>query len=104
MRLRPPRYARALPGVWGYEGNSMRRKLFTFFLFVSLLLCVGVCVLWVRSLARCDSVGYTAGNWGAHLMSEDTRLTLAVARSPIATPSRQRGFMAWSRPSEPRLL
>jgi hypothetical protein len=30
------------------ESRGMRRKLFTFFSALSLLLCVVVCVLWVR--------------------------------------------------------
>ena len=38
----------------------MRRRLFNFFSAASLLLCVAVCVLWVRSYRRFDDVVYVA--------------------------------------------
>ena len=81
----------------------MRRKLFILCAVGSLVLCVPLCVLWLRSLAWCDSIGYNASSWGALLVSTDTRLTLAFARSPIATPPRKRGFSVSCTPSEPRL-
>lgn len=37
-----------MPRVRDDEGHSMRRKLFTFFSALSLLLCLAVCVMWVR--------------------------------------------------------
>src|SRR4051794_32811992 len=40
-------------------GHRMRRKLFTFFSALSLLLCVAVCVLWVRGRRNSDYVSYT---------------------------------------------
>ena len=53
LRLRPPRHARPLPGMRrrprGAGGAGMSRKLFTLAAALSALLCVGVCVLWVRS-------------------------------------------------------
>jgi hypothetical protein len=36
----------------------VRRRLFTFFSAVSLLMCVGACALWVRSFSTLDIIGY----------------------------------------------
>src|SRR4051794_16906311 len=41
----------------------MRRKLFTFAAGVSALLCVGVCVLWVRSYRVNDVDGWYINHW-----------------------------------------
>lgn len=54
----------------------MRRRFLTALSFVSLLLCVAVCVLWVRSLRHVDVLGYegeVAGAWqrGGYVSSAD---------------------------------
>ena len=53
MRLRSDgQHQRSVPGMWGSrdgEGGGMRRKLFTFFSLLSLLICVATVVLWGRS-------------------------------------------------------
>src|SRR4051794_23768024 len=67
VRLRSSRHARPLPGVWQNEDHGMKRKLLTFFSFVSLLLCLAVCVLWVRSYRATDDVRFktasAVGDW-----------------------------------------
>jgi len=56
VRLRPPRHARPLPGVRGgseaatrERSGRVRRRLFNLAAAVSMVLCVGTLVLWVRS-------------------------------------------------------
>src|SRR4051794_21240423 len=65
VRLRPPRHARPLPGVRYTEDHSMKRKLFTFFSALTLLLCVAVCVLWVRSYWRDENRWGDEFSWSA---------------------------------------
>ena len=54
VRLRPPRHSRPLPGVRsdpnnGDRGQSVKRRFLNLLTLVSLLFCLAVCVLWVRS-------------------------------------------------------
>ena len=60
----------------------MKRKLFTSLSAVSLLLCVAVSVLWVRSLSRVDIIDYTVFDYSIGLGSSGTQLKLVVLRSP----------------------
>jgi hypothetical protein len=46
-------------------GDGMRRKLFTIAAGVSAVLCIAVCVLWVRSYVR-DYDFFTVSEWGHH--------------------------------------
>ncbi|MDB5333481.1 MAG: hypothetical protein JWP03_4632 [Phycisphaerales bacterium] len=39
-----------------YDGSRMLRRVFTVLSFMSLLLCVARCMLWVRSYFRLDTI------------------------------------------------
>jgi hypothetical protein len=56
----------------------VRRKFFTFFSALSLLLCVAVCVLWVRSLQVMDAVGRMDERLFVSVMSSRGRLNVRV--------------------------
>jgi hypothetical protein len=69
----------------------VRRKLFTFCAGVSLLLCLSVLVLWVRSYAGGDSVGWVSGQLDPPLAVEVHSLessggVLAIARERYTVP------------------
>ena len=44
--------------------DCMKRRLLNLLTVISLLLCVAVCVLWVRSYSRTESVGYVKPHGG----------------------------------------
>ena len=76
----------------------MKRRLFTLCSAVSLLLCIGVCVLWVRSRRHFDSVQWVSGGRGVSLTSvfgcvefEITRPPLNIDRADGAFVSREVG-------------
>src|SRR5437762_1269218 len=63
VRVRPPRHAGPLPGMrhdsaGKGKGQPLRRKLFTIFAAVSLLLCVATITLWIRSFYRMDGLNW----------------------------------------------
>ena len=61
----------------------MRRRLFTIVSSLSLLLCVAVAVLWVRSLWLCEHVAFwDAGNWCGSVKSRDGALQLKAQKEP----------------------
>ena len=50
LRLRPPRHAGQVPGVWHCSDTTrMKRRLLNLLTALSLLLCVATVMLWVRS-------------------------------------------------------
>src|SRR4051794_5023437 len=61
LRLRPPRHAGAVPGMWHdrfRQHNGMKRRLLNLLTALSLLMCVAVCVLWARSYLVGDFVAW----------------------------------------------
>ena len=48
--------------------HAVRRRLFNLLTLLSLLLCVAVCVLWVRSNRHPDNIG-----WGSRARSVDSK-------------------------------
>ena len=58
----------------------MLRRLFTFLSAASLLLCVAVCVLWVRSVSFQEDVWYIAPHWMVRTYSGNGRLDVWYVR------------------------
>src|SRR5262245_7225441 len=63
LRLRPPRHAAAMSGMRGGTGGvisstwqHMKRRLFNLLAAVSLVLCVAMGALWIRSVLVVDQV------------------------------------------------
>jgi hypothetical protein len=79
VRIRSPRHTRPMPGMRsraeGNEGDDMKRRLFNILSAVSLLLCVGSCLLWVRSYWQLDEA--IVAHWNA-LHSPATRIRAGV--------------------------
>ena len=65
-----------MPGVRGgrYDARIVRRKLFTLCSAVSLLLCVAVCGMWVRSYAEPFAFGHGGAFVAYELGAADGRL------------------------------
>src|SRR5690348_2412312 len=70
----------------------MRRKLFTFAAGASVVLCAGVCVLWVRSYWRADTLagcfgrdgwGQITSERGSVLLGQASRDNLAASRTML---------------------
>src|SRR5688500_15770522 len=63
LRLRPPRHAGPMPGVRPHPGrsDSLKRRLLNLLTALSLLVCVAVVVLWVRSYRVGSVFGYYTG-------------------------------------------
>src|SRR4051812_31841756 len=66
-------------GAWRGGGGAMRRKLFTLAAGVSAVLCVGACVMWVRSCDRRQTADAVIDRPGAYA-SPDGRHVLTVRR------------------------
>src|SRR5207249_2305214 len=63
LRIRPSRQQRPLPGMRGGDsgggdfGSQMRRRLFNLLAAVSIMLCVAILTMWVRSARTQDEIG-----------------------------------------------
>jgi 4-amino-4-deoxy-L-arabinose transferase-like glycosyltransferase len=74
----------------------MRRKLFTLAAALSAVLCLGVCLLWVRSYWRSDTLaGYCSRDQWVEVSSWRGRVVLAhVSRDNLAESRLLRGYRA----------
>jgi hypothetical protein len=82
------------PNAEAVTTRLMRRKLFTFAAGVSALLCVGVCVLWVRSYWRMDTLaGYCGRDDWVQISSQRGSVLLGHAsRNNLAASGMLQGF------------
>jgi hypothetical protein len=65
-----------------YNAGDMRRRLFTIFSAVSLVLCVAMCVMWVRSYWVNDSF-YSSRWWPRGLTSNESAWWLLTGRGVV---------------------
>src|SRR4051812_38516177 len=68
------------------KGCCMKRKLFTFFSALSLLIFVGLCVLWVRSYGARETFSLWSSRFvlGLHSGGGRAALTLATGKFSLA--------------------
>lgn len=90
VRLRHPRHARPMPGMWDGARKSweqMRRWIFNFLAAISLVFCIAMSALWVRSdrtwdalvIQSCIQKDHVLLRRGITLSSDNHRISLEIA-------------------------
>jgi hypothetical protein len=79
------------------EGEGMMRRLFTLLSALSLLLCVGACVMWVRSYWVADEWVGQSGNWSFQAGSTRGALFRSSVGPRPSSPPQAPGVSGYTR-------